>query len=160
MNLRLATPNDYDAIWAIIESIIVTGDSYVFYPDSPKDKMLAYWCDPEAYTYVVEEDNLILGTYVIRNNRPDFGAHVANGSYMVAPSAQGRGIGKLLGQHSIIEAKRLGYLAMQYNYVLKSNVVAVRLWQSLGFEIVGEVPDAFLHPTLGYVNVFVMWRRL
>ncbi len=160
MIIRKATLQDHDAIWAIIQEVISAGDSYMFYPDSSRAKMLAYWCDPLAFTYVAEDNDTILGTYVIRENRPDLGSHVANGSYMVASAAQGRGIGRALGMHSIDEARRLGYKAMQYNYVVKTNEVAVRLWQSLGFEIIGEVPEAYHHLKLGYVSVYIMWRKL
>ena len=160
MHIRIAEIKDYDEIWKIIQSVIAHGDTYMFDPTSSREKMLAYWCPADAHTYVAEDHGQIFGTYVIRDNRPDLGSHIANGSYMVSPLSRGMGIGKLLGLHSIDEARRLGYRAMQYNYVVKSNESAVKLWLSLGFEIIGEVPEAFRHRTLGYVNVFVMYRKL
>lgn len=158
--IRPATEQNFDAIWDIIHAVISTGDTYMFDPMSSRDKMLAYWCATEAHTYVAEDGGNILGTYVIRDNRPDLGSHIANGSYMVSPHARGMGLGKLLGRHSIDSARGMGYKAMQFNYVVKSNMAAVMLWQSLGFKIVGEIPGAFKHHSLGYVNVYVMWRSL
>lgn len=158
--IRLAVQSDYDDIWKIIQSVIATGETYVFYPDSDRQKMLAYWCDPDAFTYVATIDQKVVGTYVIRANRPDLGSHVANGSYMVSTDCTGKGIGKIMGLHSIEEARRLGFTAMQYNYVISTNTAAVHLWQSIGFTIVGEVPEAFYHHAHGYVSVYVMWRKL
>jgi len=158
--IRQAGPDDHEAIWFIIQSVIKTGDTYMFSPTASKEKMMEYWCAQDAYTYVALIDDTIKGTFVLRDNKPDLGSHIGNGSYMVDPSAHGLGIGRRMGEHSIAEAKRLGYHAIQFNYVVKSNHAAVNLWLSLGFEIVGEVPDAFNHSQLGYTNVYVMYRSL
>lgn len=158
--IRLATKADHESIWLIIQSVIKSGDTYMFSPTASKEKMLEYWCGPDTYTYVALIDGVIKGTFVLRDNRPDLGSHIGNGSYMVDPTAHGLGIGRRMGEQSIVEAKRLGYHAIQFNYVVKSNQPAVNLWLSLGFEIVGEVPDAFNHSQLGYTNVYVMYRKL
>jgi len=158
--IRPAYPDDHEAIWGIIRSVISKGDTYVFDPSASREKMLEYWCPQDGHTYVALVNNLIKGTFVIRDNKPDLGSHVANGSYMVDPAAHGLGIGRQMGEYSIAEAKKLGYLAMQFNYVVKSNQAAVKLWLSLGFEIVGEVPEAFNHKELGFTNVYVMYRKL
>ena len=102
----------------------------------------------------------ILGTFFLRANQPDRGSHVVNAGYIVCPKASGKGIGKTMAEFSFSEAKRLGFRAMQFNYVVKSNTVAVGLWKKLGFAIVGEIPDAFDHPILGMTPVYVMYRRL
>lgn len=160
-SIRKATTHDHDEIWGIIQSVIKTGETYVFNTDSGKEKMLDYWCAKDAQVYVATDQNgTIAGTYVIRDNRPDLGSHIGNGSYMVAPSFEGKGIGRLMGEHSIAESKRLGYKAMQFNYVISTNERAVKLWQSLGFKIVGEVPEAFNHHRLGYVAVYIMYKKL
>ena len=160
-SIRQATIHDHDDIWHIIQSIIKSGETYVFDPRSDKAKMMAYWCAQDALVYIATgQDGTIAGTYVIRDNRPDLGSHIANGSYMVAPAFEGKGIGRLLGEHSIAEAKKLGYKAMQFNYVISTNVRAVKLWQSLGFKIVGEVPEAFNHHKYGYVSIYIMHRLL
>ena len=158
--IRKATPADYDDIWEIIRGVISTGDTYVFDPRSSKEKMLAYWCAPGNHIYVATINAKIVGSVVLKNNQPDLGSHIANGAYMVLPAASGQGIGKTMGAFSIDEAKRLGYKAMQFNIVIKSNERAVRLWQSLGFIIIGEIPEAFSHKQNGLTNAYIMYRKL
>lgn len=158
--IRRAEFADADQIWAIIQPVIAGGDTYVFAPDSDKESMLAYWCHPDKHTFVALIDDQIVGTFIIKSNFPGLGAHVANASYMTAPSAEGRGVGTTMARYSLEEARRLGYHAMQFNIVIKSNERAVRLWKKLGFEIKGEIPDAFNHQRDGLTNAYVMWRRL
>lgn len=157
---RKAKPEDYGKLWEIIEPIIREGSTYVFSPDSSRDRMLDYWINEDKHTYVAEMGGEILGTFFLKANQPDRGSHVVNAGYMVSPSATGQGIGKAMAEFSFTEARRLGFLAMQFNYVVKSNTSAVKLWKKLGFGIVGEVPDAFDHPKLGMTPVYVMYRRL
>jgi len=158
--IRKAIPPDYDDIWEIIRQVISTGDTYVFDPDSSKEKMLAYWCAPGNHIYVATINNKVVGSFVLKNNQPDLGSHIANGAYMVLPDASGQGIGKTMGAFSIEEAKRLGYKAMQFNIVIKSNERAVKLWENLGFEIIGEIPEAFNHKQNGLTNAYIMYRNL
>ncbi|WPU98536.1 GNAT family N-acetyltransferase [Mucilaginibacter sp. cycad4] len=160
ITIRKATVADRDPVWQIIREVISGGDTYVFDPASPKEKMLAYWFDPEKHTYVAVDNDDVAGTFVIRDNQPDLGAHVANGAYMISSKAAGRGIGKLMGEYSLQEAKHLGYKAMQFNFVVKSNRRAVQLWQKLGFDIIGEIPDAFNHQQNGFTNAYIMYRKL
>lgn len=160
ITFRAAASNDRDAIWEIIERVIKTGDTYVFDPNSSKEKMLNYWIATEKHTYVAEYENTIVGTFLIKDNQPDLGSHIANASYMVHPDFRGRGIGKLMGEYSLNVARDMGYRAMQFNYVIKTNVSAVKLWLGLGFEIIGEIPDAYRHNELGLTNVYIMYRRL
>lgn len=159
-DIRKATADDQEAIWQIIKSVIATGDTYCFAPDSSREKMLNYWCSDDKHTYVAVVDGTVVGTFILKDNQIDLGSHVANASYMVSDAYEGQGIGKRLGEYSIQEAKRLGYRAMQFNIVIKSNERAVRLWQKLGFDIIGEIPDAFNHAQLGYTNAYIMYRKL
>jgi ribosomal protein S18 acetylase RimI-like enzyme len=147
-------------VWRIIESVIAGGDTYVFPPDSPEDEMLAYWFSPEKFVYVAEDDGEILGTYWIKANQPGLGSHVGNGAYMVSANAKGKGIGRMMAEHSIEEARRIGFRSIQFNFVVKSNEVAVKLWKSVGFEIIGEIPDAFDHKENGLTNAYIMYRKL
>lgn len=158
--IRKATNDDHEAIWNILKTVIATGDTYCFAPDSSKEKMLNYWCNDGKHTYVAVVDEKVVGTFVIKDNQIDLGSHIANAAYMVSPDYAGQGIGKLIGEYSIEEAKKLGYRAMQFNIVVKSNERAVRLWQRLGFDIIGEIPDAFNHVQNGYTNAYVMYRKL
>jgi L-amino acid N-acyltransferase YncA len=158
--IRKARSNDFDEIWQIIQEVIRMGDTYVFDPDSGKEKMLDYWCGADKHTYVAVIDKEVVGTFVMKDNQPDLGSHVANASYMTAPEHSGKGIGRAMGEYSIEETRKLGYKAIQFNIVVKTNDRAVRLWQRLGFEIIGEIPDAFKHRQLGLTNAYIMWRRI
>jgi ribosomal protein S18 acetylase RimI-like enzyme len=160
IEIRKAQSQDQDQVWEIIRQVIAAGDTYVFSPDSPKDKMLAYWFGQDKHTYVATIDNKVVGTFLIKDNQPDLGSHIANGAYMTSPAASGQGIGSAMGEFSLAEAKRLGYKAMQFNIVIASNKRAVGLWQKLGFTIIGEIPEAFDHKQLGLTNAFIMYRKL
>ena len=158
--IRIATEHDKPAIWHIINAVISTGDTYVFDPETPEDEMLDYWFAPDKHVYVAENDGEIIGTFWLKPNYTGLGSHVCNAAYMVAPSAFGKGIGRQMAEISLDEARRLGFTAMQFNFVVKSNTAAVLLWQSIGIEIIGEIPDAFDHRELGLTNAYVMYRKL
>ena len=158
--IRAATESDKRAIWNIISAVISTGDTYVFDPNTPEDEMLDYWFAADKHVYVAEVDGEIVGTFWLKPNYPGLGSHVCNAAYMVAPNAFGKGIGRQMAEYSLDEARRLGFTAMQFNFVVASNTAAVKLWQSIGMEIIGEIPDAFDHRELGLTNAYVMYRKL
>ena len=158
--IRKAIEADQDQIWAIIQEAIAKGDTLAFAPDANKDEMLGFWCAPYAQTYVAEFKGNLLGTFFIKDNQPSLGAHVANAGYITSSAAVGKGVGSAMCEFSLGEAKRLGYYAMQFNLVVKSNERAVKLWQRMGFDIIGEIPDAFNHSSTGLTNAYIMWRRL
>jgi ribosomal protein S18 acetylase RimI-like enzyme len=126
----------------------------------PREEALAYWLHPDARTYVFEDNGSVVGTYVLRPNQPALGSHVANAGFMVSPESRGAGVGRQMGEHCLKEARELGYRAMQFNFVVSTNEGAVRLWQRLGFQIVGTLPGAFRHARLGYVDAYVMFQDL
>jgi ribosomal protein S18 acetylase RimI-like enzyme len=158
--IRKATITDQDQIWDIIRLVIATGDTYAFDPASSREKMLAYWCGEDKYTYVAVDEKLVVGTFLLKNNQPDLGSHIANAAYMVSPVQAGRGIGKLMGEFSLAEARKIGYRAMQFNLVVKSNKPAVQLWKNLGFDIIGEIPEAFNHARNGLTNAYILYKKL
>lgn len=161
LSIRPARPEDADQIWEIFHAHLVGSDTYPCSPDTPRELADAMWFGPRVTTFVATTgDDRVLGMYKLSPNHLDRGAHVANGSYMVSPAAQGVGIGRLLGEHSIDEARRQGYLAMQFNLVVSTNERAVALWSKIGFQIVGTLPGAYRHRTLGYVDAYVMYRLL
>jgi ribosomal protein S18 acetylase RimI-like enzyme len=160
MEIRAATANDSDAIWKILEPVIRGGDTYTLPADMTREAALAYWNSPGHAVFVAEENGEIPGTYYLRANQKGGGAHVANCGYMTAPWALGRGVARAMCAHSLLVAKERGFCAMQFNFVVSSNERAVRLWESFGFETVGRLPLAFLHPTLGLVDALVMFRQL
>jgi L-amino acid N-acyltransferase YncA len=161
IEIRKYKEEDKEQIWEIIKFVISAGDSFTLAPDSPREEMLADWCSAEKHTFVaVSDDKKIVATFYIKPNQPGLGSHIANGSYMVSPEARQKGIGRQIGEFSIAEGKRLGFHAMQFNFVVKSNEKAVKLWQSLGFKIIGEIPEAFQHKENGLTNAYVMYRKL
>lgn len=158
--IRDAIDSDKAAVWQIIRAVIATGDTYVFDPDTPEQEMMRYWFSADKHVYVAERDEEVVGTFWLKPNQPGLGSHVCNAAYMVSPEATGKGIGRKMAEFSFEEAKRLGFSAMQFNFVVKSNTAAVRLWQSMGFEIIGEIPDAFDHRENGLTNAYIMYRKL
>jgi L-amino acid N-acyltransferase YncA len=160
MTIRPATDADRDAIWDIFREVIAAGETYPMDPCVPQEQALAYWFKQNAHVCVAEAGNNIVGSYTLHPNQPAGGAHVANAAFIVAKDARGRGIGRKLGEHCLDQARRLGFRAMQFNFVVSTNESAVKLWQNLGMEIVGTLPGAFRHPTKGYVDVYVMYQSL
>lgn len=160
MNLRPATRSDEDAIWEIFHAVIASGDTYVFEPQMPREEAMAYWFRSDTHPYVAEHDGRIVGTYILRPNQPALGSHIGNAAFMVSPTARGLGAGRRMGEHCLEEARRVGFRAMQFNFVVSTNESAVRLWQQLGFRIIGTLPGAFRHTRLGYVDAYVMFREL
>jgi ribosomal protein S18 acetylase RimI-like enzyme len=158
--IRPATAADYGAIWDILEPTIRAGETYALPRDMPEADAIADWTGPGRAVFVAEEDGRLVGTYYLRANQRGGGAHVANAGYATHPAARGRGIARHMAEHSLAEARRRGFKAMQFNFVVSSNEDALHLWRRLGFEIVGRLPDAFVHPALGTVDAFVMFRRL
>lgn len=160
MKIRRARDEDFKKIWPIFKEVISTGDTYVFDPETDIDTCFYYWFGEGVHSYVIEYEDNIAGMYKIIANQPDLGSHVANASFMVSPNNQGKGIGKTMGIHCLKEAKKLGFKAMQFNFVVSTNISAIRLWKNLGFSIVGKLPKAFNHSRLGYVDAYIMYRFL
>ena len=160
MLIRAATSVDHAAIADIILPIIRAGETYALDRDMTTEQALAYWFAAGHSVFVTEVDGRVLGSYYRRANQAGGGAHVANCGYATHEAATGRGIARAMGLHSFDHARAAGFRAMQYNFVIATNVRAVRLWLSLGFEQVGRLPGAFDHPTLGEVDALVLYRRL
>ena len=160
MNVRPATTEDDDAIWRILEPTFRAGETYPIPRDVARADALAYWRTPGHTVFVAEDGGDVVGTYYLRANTKGGGDHVANCGYMVAPAAYGRGMARAMCAHSLDEARKRGFAAMQFNFGIASNERAVRLWQACGFEIVGRLPGAFRHPRLGHVDAYVMYRTL
>lgn len=160
IEIRPVTEADKPAIWQIIRSVIAGGDTYVFSPDATEEEMMAFWFTPDKHNYVAVEDGEVVATFWLRANNPGLGKHVGNAAYMVSPVAHGKGIGRQIAVWSLEESRRLGFTAMQFNFVVKSNKFAVKLWQDIGFDIIGEIPDAMYHAKNGLTNAYIMYRKL
>jgi len=160
MQIRLATDDDFSKIWPFFQKIVAAGDTYAFATDISYEQAKQIWMQVPDKTYVVEEQGQVLGSYYLKTNYAGPGSHVANCGYMVSEDARGKGLATLMCEHSKQQALVLGYKAMQYNFVVSTNKGAIRLWQKLGFEIVGTVPKAYKHADLGYVDGLIMYQWL
>lgn len=160
MIIRPANSEDAEPVWRILEPVIRAGETYPLPRDMSRDAALAYWLAPHHAVFVAVEAGGIAGTYYLRANNAGGGAHVANCGYMVAGGATGRGVARAMCAHSLARAKERSFRAMQFNFVIASNERAVRLWQAMGFSVVGRLPGAFAHPAHGDVDALVMWRAL
>jgi non-canonical purine NTP pyrophosphatase (RdgB/HAM1 family) len=158
--IRRFTVDDRDAIWAMLEPIVRAGETYTLARDMSRDEALAYWDRHDNETFVAEDAGRLVGTYFLRANQAGGGNHVANCGYVTASDAQGRGVARAMLEHSLSHARTRGFLAMQFNFVVCTNERAVKTWAACGFDIVGTLPAAFNHPRLGFVDAFVMYRRL
>ncbi|MFC4109641.1 GNAT family N-acetyltransferase [Micromonospora zhanjiangensis] len=162
MRIREATPDDWPAIWPFLRRIVAAGETYAYDPDITEERAREIWMlAPPARTLVaVDEDGTVVGSAKMNPNQMGPGAHVGSASFMVDPDRAGRGIGRALGEYVVEQCRRDGYRAIQFNAVVETNTRAVALWKSLGFEVLATVPEAFRHPTHGYVGLHVMYRRL
>jgi len=160
IKIRPATDADHDAIWKIFHEIVAAGDTYAFDPKMSREEALAYWFRSGTRNYVAENDERVVGTYILRANQLGPGSHDANAAFMVARDAEGAGVGRRMAEHCLTEARRMGFRGMQFNFVVSTNTRAIHLWNQLGFKIVGTLPGAFRHPEKGFVDVYVMYRSL
>jgi len=159
--IREYTDSDWSSVWAIFKEVVGARDTYVYDPDWSSDEARHVWVEPPpGQTVVACEGSQILGSAKMGPNRPGPGSHVATASFMVDRDARRHGVGRALGEYVLAWARERGYAAMQFNAVVETNVAAVRLWQALGFEIIGTIPEAFEHAQLGRVGLHVMHRRL
>jgi L-amino acid N-acyltransferase YncA len=160
ITVHAARPEDRDGIWAILEPVIRNGETYTLPRDMSQEEALDYWFFGGHEVFVAEKDGRVVGTYFLQANQRGGGSHVANCGYMTAAGAERKGVARTMCAHSLEHAKKRGFRAMQFNFVVASNERAVELWKSMGFETVGRLPEAFLHPVKGYVDAYVMHRIL
>ena len=161
MQIRGYIDTDWPSVWPIFRQVVTAGDTFAYDPGWSSKQAQNVWVEtPPGHTVVALAGPRVLGTAKMGPNRPGPGSHVSTASFMVAGDARGRGVGRALGEYALSWAREQGYAAMQFNAVAESNHIAVRLWRSLGFRIIGTVPEAFEHPTLGRVGLHVMHRHL
>jgi ribosomal protein S18 acetylase RimI-like enzyme len=159
-DIDLAAPADFEKIWPIFQAVVSSGDTYAYAPDTSYEQAFGLWMQAPLHTYIAKQNDQIVGSYFLKANQPGLGSHVANCGYMVSPSARGQGVARLMCEHSQQQGLRLGFKAMQFNFVVSTNHIAVQLWQKMGFEVVGRLPKAFDHQQLGLVDAFVMYKQL
>jgi L-amino acid N-acyltransferase YncA len=162
MLIRDATNDDWPGIWSIFRPIAAAGETYCLPTEIPEEEARTIWLAPSPSRAVValDDDGAMLGTARMYPNQMGPGAHVASASFMVDPDRSGAGVGRGLAEHVLARARSAGFRAMQFNAVVETNRRAVELWRSLGFEVLTTIPEAFAHPSAGYVGLHVMYRRL
>lgn len=161
MEIREFAESDWPQVWAIYRVVVDAGETYTYDPGWTERQAHDVWVEPEpGRTFVAVEGDRIVGTAHVGPNKPGRGAHVATASFMVDASTRGLGVGRALGEYVLAAARADGYSSMQFNAVVEANTGAVRLWQQLGFEIIGTVPEAFDHPSQGLVGLHIMYRAL
>lgn len=162
MEIRAARDGDWKQIWPFLRDIVRAGETYTWPRDEQEDSARAIWmaAAPPNRTLVALDGDTVLGTAKMGPNHRGPAAHIASASFMVDPAHGGKGVGRALGQHVVDQSRADGYRAIQFNAVVETNTVAVKLWQSLGFEIIATLPDGFHHATKGYVGLHIMFLRL
>ncbi len=160
MIIRPAALADHDNVWAIMEPVLRSGETYTLPDNWTRGEALAYWFAPPHQVFVAEDDGQILGHYFLMPNRQGGGAHVANCGFMTAAEAAGKGVATNMCRHALDTARAQGFRFMQFNSVVATNIRAIALWERMGFAIAGRLPGAFHHPVEGYVDLLVMYRAL
>lgn len=160
--IRLADRKaDRAVLWTIIEPVIRTGETFALPRDMSEKAALAWWLSSLHTPFVAVSDNgAAVGTYYIRPNQSGGGDHICNCGFMVAEGARHRGVATAMCEHALATARDMGFAAMQFNFVVATNLAAVALWTRMGFLTVGRLPGAFRSPTQGEVDVFVMFKEL
>ena len=156
MQISEITKSDFEVFWPTFKEIVVAQETYAFDPKINFESAYNLWCLSPHKTYVIKENGLILGSYYIKANASGPSSHISNCGYMVSPESRGKGIARKL----CLQAKELGYSAMQFNSVVSTNEIAIKLWKKLGFKIIGTIPNAYNHKTLGFVDSFIMHKQL
>lgn len=158
--IRPATEADWPSVWELFQAVAASGDVFSYDETTSEDTARKLWFDAPAICYIAEVDGAFAGTYYVRPNQPGRGNHVANAGYMVHPAFRGRGLATLMCEHSLETARSAGFAAMQFNFIVSTNVAAFRAWERVGFAVVGRLPNAYRHRELGLVDALVMFRAL
>jgi GNAT superfamily N-acetyltransferase len=161
MIIRDAVDRDLAQIAPFFRAIVAAGETYAYPEDLDDQGVAELWLEgpPGRCVVAVSDEGIVLGSAKMGPNRPGRGSHIATASFMVDPAAQGKGIGRALGEEALRWAREHGYLGMQFNAVVETNAAAVHLWQSLGFVIMTTIPEAFDHRRFGRVGLHIMYQR-
>lgn len=160
MLIRPANDSDWPAIWEALEPAIREGETYALDRSMTEAQAMAWWMTPGHEVSVAVADGAVLGTSFLRPNQPGPGGHIGNCGYIVAPHAFGRGVARALCQHTQDRGRQRGFRALQFNFVVSTNVRAVATWEGMGFHVAGVMPGAFHRPNGDYVDAYMMFKAL
>jgi GNAT superfamily N-acetyltransferase len=150
-----AQAEDHDELYVRFGEIVAAGEGY---PQAPGPLAVEdfddYWMAGKSLVAVARSDGAVAGSYYLKPNFPGRAAHIANAGYFVVRALRGMGVGTALVEDSLVQARALGFDALQFNLVFASNP-ARRLYERMGFEAVGRVPEA-----VDGEEAIVYWRRL
>ncbi|KAJ8611797.1 hypothetical protein CTAYLR_007735 [Chrysophaeum taylorii] len=124
----------------LMNLVIREGKAWPFEEELDEKGYRAYFLTHAAFVVRRNGEKEVLGTFYVKPNFPGRCSHVCNGGFITAPEARGNGVGRLMGTCFLDFARKLGYRAAYFNLVFKSNEASVRLWESLGFSRVAEIP--------------------
>ncbi|MGF1908605.1 GNAT family N-acetyltransferase [Vibrio kasasachensis] len=158
--IREITKSDFESFWSTFSMVIEAQETYAFDPDMTMEQAFNLWCEVPLKAYAFVENGVVLGSYYLKQNAMGPSSHICNCGYMVSSEARGKGVARQMCEHSQQKAIELGFEAMQFNSVVSTNDIAVRLWEKLGFSIIGTIPKAYKHGRLGYVDSYVMYKWL
>lgn len=158
--IREMSKSDFESFWPTFSAVIQAQETYAFDPEMTMEQAFSVWCEQPSKTYVYTENDVVLGSYYIKPNAMGPSGHICNCGYMVSEEARGQGIARSLCEHSQQVAIELGFEAMQFNSVVSTNKTAIKLWERLGFSIIGAIPKAYKHPKFGPVNSYIMYKSL
>lgn len=150
----------FDEIWAVLSPVFKTGETYPIAPDATKEDGKAYWFAPDKRVYAASDQGEIVGTYYIKPNQIGLGSHVCNAGFVVAAEHSGKGYGTLLGWHALQTAKEMGYESMQFNLVVANNIASLKIWQKLGFDVIGTIPEAFNYRGEKHIDAYILYKKL
>jgi ribosomal protein S18 acetylase RimI-like enzyme len=158
--VQASSRDEFELVWPFFRQIVSAGDTYSYPMDCSYEQGQAFWMPDNGSTFLAKFDNQVVGSFYLKPNQPGLGSHIANAGYMVNPNSFGKGIGKQMGLFSLSTASTLGYKAMQFNYVVSTNTYALKLWESLGFKIIGTSPQSFRLKGTDLVDTHIMHRVL
>lgn len=158
--IRPFDPRDHEQLWRVLEPVFRAGDTYAIDPDIPREEAIAYWTGPGRSVFGATLGGSFAGSYYLQRNQAGGGGHVCNCGFVTDPAQEGRGVARGMLEHALQTARDMGFRAMQFNFVVSTNTRAIGLWERGGFDIVGRLPNAFHHPTNGYVDALVMYKTL
>lgn len=145
------------AIWNdILEDGIAFPGLDLYDTDESFNEMLK---QQDAVNCILVNDT-IMGYYILHPNNIGRCSHVGNCSYCMSKTARGKKLGKPLVQHSIDTARKLNFKGLQFNAVVASNLAAIHIYTSLGFSIMGTIPNGFLLKDNTYSDMHIMYLEI